>query len=100
MVEELSTADRVHEYLAGVLRTDRRFRIVESRHGWVCRPILSEGEVEQGRGLGMGNYVVNRASGVVTAHRSLPPALIGEEYDRAVEAGEPVPGYQVYPPVP
>lgn len=100
MAEEFSTPDRVHEYLAEALRTDRRFLIVECRFGWVCRPVLSEAEVEQGRGLGMGNYVVNRASGVVTAHRSLPPALIGEEYDRAAAAGEPVPGYRVYPPVP
>ncbi|WP_280458714.1 hypothetical protein [Nocardia carnea] len=100
MVEELSTPERVHAYLARVLGTDRRFRILECRFGWVCRPVLSAAEVEQGRGLGMGNYVVNGASGVVTAHRSLPPVLIGEEYDRAVAAGEPVPGYQVYPPAP
>ena len=99
MPQPVRTPEEAQQYLERVLTTDRRFRIVECRYGWVCRPVLTPEEVSQGRGMGLGSYVVNSGTGVVTAHRSLPPVLIGKEYDEAIRDGREVPGYQVYPPL-
>ncbi|WP_040834231.1 hypothetical protein [Nocardia brevicatena] len=99
MPQRLRTPEEVQQYLARVLATDRRFQIIECRYGWVCRPVLSPEEVSLGRGMGLGNYAVNSNTGVVTAHRGLPPVLIGKEYDEAIRDGREVPGYQVYPPL-
>lgn len=50
-------------------------------------------------GLGQGNYVLNKHTGVITGHRSLPPRMIGEEFDQAIETGQQVQGFQVWPPL-
>lgn len=45
--------------------------------------------------MGQGVFIVER-SGVVTAHRSLPPKLIVEEYAEARREGRTI-GRQVWP---
>ncbi|WP_258079808.1 hypothetical protein [Nocardia cyriacigeorgica] len=96
--QPVQTRAQVEQYLAQIYPS-RQHTILETEFGWVARPILTPEELESGQGLGLGNYVVNKQTGVVTAHRSLPPNLIGEEYDEAIRNGQPIPGYQVYPPV-
>ncbi|MGI5219912.1 hypothetical protein [Nocardia sp. CA-290969] len=97
--QQFRTRDQVTQYLTQVFSPDRQHTILETEYGWVCRPVLTQQEIAQGQDLGLGNYVVNKVSGVVTAHRSLPPDLIGQEYDQAIRAGQPVQGAQIYPPM-
>lgn len=98
MPEPLETPQQVREYLARALKTDRKYRVLEFQHGWVCRGVLTQEEIANGQGMGQGSYVVNKQTGVVTAHSSLHPTTIGENYDAAIQAGRPVQGYQVHPP--
>ncbi|MFC9966181.1 hypothetical protein ACFVH4_18290 [Nocardia ignorata] len=99
MPEQVPTLERARQLLAKVFGPNREFWVVESKHGWVGRGILTAEETSQGMGLGQGNYVLNKHTGVITAHRSLPPDLIGEEFDQAIETGQPVQGSRVYPPL-
>ncbi|MFD3428760.1 hypothetical protein [Nocardia fluminea] len=99
MPQQVHTLEQAQQLLAKVFGPNREFRTIETRHGWVGRGILTEEEVSQGMGLGQGNYVLNKHTGVITAHRSLPPHLIGEEFDQAIETGQPIQGGQVYPPL-
>ncbi|GGN85624.1 hypothetical protein [Nocardia rhizosphaerihabitans] len=98
MAEQVPTQEQAQHLLAKVFGPNRKFRMIETRHGWVGRGILTEEEQSQGMGLGLGNYVLNKHTGVITAHRSLPPQLIGEEFDQAIETGGQVQGSQVWPP--
>ncbi|WP_249040511.1 hypothetical protein [Nocardia cyriacigeorgica] len=97
MPETLETPEQVREYLARALRTDRKFRVLPTQYAWVVQGVLTPEERASGQGLGLGNYVVNRQTGVITAHSSLAPQTIGEMYDEAIRTGQPVRGYQVYP---
>ncbi|MFF2087806.1 hypothetical protein ACFVVM_28845 [Nocardia sp. NPDC058176] len=99
MPEPILTREQANLSLAKVFGQGREFLTIETRHGWVAQAILSSTELAAGMGLGLGNYVLNKHTGVITAHRSLPPDLIGEEFDQAIEAGRPVPGAQVHPPL-
>ncbi|MBF6412288.1 hypothetical protein [Nocardia cyriacigeorgica] len=99
MVEPLETPEQVRRYLADALTTAREFWVLECRHGWVCQTVLTAEELASGEGVGLGNYVVNKQTGVITAHSSLAPATIGEQYDEAIRTGGRVQGYQVYPPM-
>ncbi|MFC8042850.1 hypothetical protein [Nocardia sp. NPDC057353] len=94
----LDTAEQVRHYLATAFDTDRAYAVFRCEYGWVAQPVLTEEEVAAEAGIGAGTYVVDRATGVITAHGSLHPELIGAEYDEAVRNGEPVDGYRVYPP--
>ncbi|WP_280235531.1 hypothetical protein [Nocardia cyriacigeorgica] len=96
--QPVPTREQVEQYLATIYPS-RELTILETEFGWVARPVLTAEEIANGQGLGLGNYVVNKQTGVVTAHRSLPPKLIGEEYDEAIRTGGQVQGYQVYPPM-
>ncbi|WP_405168219.1 hypothetical protein OG203_11015 [Nocardia sp. NBC_01499] len=98
MPEQLHTKEQVEQYLARIFPTTREFRILKIEHGWVCRKVLTPEETAKGRGLGLGNYVINAQTGVVTAHSSLPPHVIGQMYDEAIRTGQPIQGDQVYPP--
>ncbi|UGT60563.1 hypothetical protein [Nocardia asteroides] len=91
--------EQVHRYLAEVLGTDRPFAVYPCEYGWVCQQQLTDDELAAGMGMGLGNYVVDRRTGAVTAHTSLHPLTIGEQYDEDVRAGNPVRGYQLYPPL-
>ncbi|NEW29181.1 hypothetical protein [Nocardia cyriacigeorgica] len=97
MVGRFETPEQVREYLAGALRTNRTFWVLPTEHGWVAQEVLTPEEMASGQGVGLGNYVVNRQTGVITAHSSLAPQTIGEMYDEAIRTGRPVQGYQVYP---
>ncbi|MCP2295944.1 hypothetical protein APR11_002372 [Nocardia amikacinitolerans] len=98
MPRQLQTRAQVQDYLTEFLGSNQQCTIYETEHGWVCQPILTAEELASGGGLGLGNYVVNKQTGIVTAHRSLPPTVIGREFDEAIRTGQPVQGYQVYPP--
>lgn len=99
MVEPLESPEQVRRYLADALGTAREFWVLECRHGWVCQSVLTDEELASGEGLGLGNYVVNKQTGVITANSSLAPETIGEQYDEAITTGGRVQGYQVYPPM-
>ncbi|MFC9661313.1 hypothetical protein ACFVJ5_13850 [Nocardia sp. NPDC127606] len=99
MPEPILTAEQANQLLTKVFGPNQKFQMMETRHGWVAQAILSQEELDQGMGLGLGNYVLNKQTGVVTAHRSLPPDMIGEEFDQAIETGQPIQGGQVYPPL-
>ncbi|MGN2635811.1 hypothetical protein ACTD5D_06375 [Nocardia takedensis] len=96
MPDRFRTMDQAQEYLREIYPM-QQFRILESEFGWVARPVLTQEEIEAGEGLGLGNYVIDKQTGRVSAHRSLPPDLIGEEYDQAIRSGQAKPGEQVYP---
>jgi hypothetical protein len=59
--------------------------------------MLSAEQRARGADIGQANYVVNRETGVITAHSGLHPVTVGEAYDTAIRAGHPVDGYTVYP---
>ncbi|WP_171048332.1 hypothetical protein [Nocardia cyriacigeorgica] len=99
MVEPLETREQVRGFLADTLGATRDFWVLQCEYGWVCQTVLTEEELASGEGLGLGNYVVNKQTGVITAHSSLEPETIGEEYDEAIRTGRPVRGYRVYPPI-
>ncbi|MFC8530741.1 hypothetical protein [Nocardia sp. NPDC057227] len=91
--------DEVPRYLAEVFGTDRPFAIHPCEYGWVCQQQLTDEELAADLGMGLGNYVVNRRTGAITAHASLHPLTIGEQYDDDLRAGNPVRGYQLHPPL-
>jgi hypothetical protein len=95
--EQLQTREQVEQYLARIFPTDQQFQILKTEYGWVCRRTLTPEETAKGMGLGLGNYVINAQTGVVTAHSSLPPHVIGQMYDEAIRNGQPIQGSQVYP---
>ncbi|MFE1593261.1 hypothetical protein [Nocardia sp. NPDC058705] len=97
--EPVTSRAEAKELFGNVFGAGREFGMIECTHGWVGRAVLTDAEIASGAGLGLGNYVLNKKTGAITAHRSLPPHLIGEEFDAAIEAGERVAGYQVYPPL-
>lgn len=99
MPESILTEEQARQVMARWFGPNREFAMVETRHGWASQAILTAEEQAQGLGLGLGNYVLNKQTGVITAHRSLPTVMIGEEFDQAIEAGRPIPGSQVYPPL-
>lgn len=99
MAEPILTEDQARQSLARWFGPNRQFTMMETRHGWVSQATLTDQEHEQGLGLGLVNYVLNKQTGVITEHRSLPPRMIGEEFDQAIETGRPIQGGQVYPPL-
>jgi hypothetical protein len=96
MAEVLETVEDVQRYLAEAFGPEAEFTVYPSEFGWVCREVIPDDDPEAG--FGLGNYVVNRATGVVTAHASLHPLMIAEMYDNDIRSARPIQGYQVYPP--
>ncbi|KZM75401.1 hypothetical protein AWN90_18625 [Nocardia terpenica] len=97
MAPELETREQVQHYLAQIFGPTVGFQTIRCEHGWVCRQKLTPQQTATGQPIGLGNYVVNTQTGVVTAHASLDPITIGEMYDEAIRTGQPVQGYQIYP---
>lgn len=97
MPEPVPTKEQARQLLSRVYGPSREFRIRESRHGWVCQRILPREQVRRS-GVGLGSLVINKHTGVITAHSSLPLQVTGERFDAAIEAGNPPPGSQIYPP--
>ncbi|MET8877009.1 hypothetical protein [Nocardia sp. NPDC004604] len=98
MPEQFQTEEQVQQYLARIFPSQQFEAMIPFEHGWVCRPKLTPEEIARGQDLGLGSYVVNRQTGVVTVHTSLHPFTIGEMYDEAIRTGQPVQGLQIYPP--
>ncbi|KAF0848199.1 hypothetical protein FNL39_102347 [Nocardia caishijiensis] len=96
MAEPITSREQARHLLAQVFGPDQQYSILEGKHGWVCQQMLSTEEQAQ-RGMGLGNYVINKHTGVITAHSSMAMPVIAEEFDRTTEAGLPPQGYQVYP---
>ncbi|MFE6923231.1 hypothetical protein ACFVAV_19540 [Nocardia sp. NPDC057663] len=95
----MTAREEAQALLENVFERGREFQVMECKHGWVAQAILTDEEISQGAGLGLGHYVLNKRTGAVTAHASLSSTTIGEQFDAAIEAGERVAGYQVYPPL-
>ncbi|MFE6923230.1 hypothetical protein ACFVAV_19535 [Nocardia sp. NPDC057663] len=92
----LLSKEQARDYLAEAFPT-QTFTLTEFQHGWVCRPTLTSEQTASGQALGQTSYVLNKQTGIVTVHDSLHPWTIGENYDRAIEAGQPPQGHQIYP---
>ncbi len=99
MPDGVRTREEAELVLARALGPDQVFSILESRHGWICRKMLSPQEQNQW-GLGQGAYVISKATGVITEHSSAALPVIAEEFDRTTEAGLPPQGCQIHPRVP
>ncbi|MEV0547398.1 hypothetical protein AB0H98_11295 [Nocardia salmonicida] len=95
---QLRTAEQVREYLAQIFPT-REFSLLQSRHAWICREILTPTETAEGMDLGLASYAVDKETGVVTTQSSLALTTIGETYDAAIETGTPIQAEQIYPPL-
>ncbi len=99
MPQQFHTMEQVQQYLARIFPSQQFEAITPIEHGWVCRPKLAPEEIARGQDLGLSTYVVNKQTGVVTTHPSLPPFTIGQMYDEAILTGQPSPGAQIYPPL-
>ncbi|WP_280424555.1 hypothetical protein [Nocardia carnea] len=98
MAPRLETPQEVRRYLTEIFGSEREYSIFPTEFAWVVRPVRTAAESADGLGHGAGNYVVDRATGVITTAGSLAPAMIAEDYDAGIRAGRPIAGYQIYPP--
>ncbi|MFQ6397084.1 hypothetical protein ACLMAJ_26940 [Nocardia sp. KC 131] len=99
MPQQFQTKEQVQQYLARIFPSQQFEAITPIEHGWICRPKLTSEEIARGQDLGLSTYIVNKQTGVVTTHPSLPPFTIGQMYDEAIRTGDPVQGGQIYPPL-
>lgn len=95
---QLRTAEQVRDYLAQIFPA-REFSLLQSRHAWICREILTPAEIAEGTDLGLASYAVDKETGVVTTQSSMALPTIGEMYDAAIETGTPIQAEQIYPPL-
>ncbi|MTK04948.1 hypothetical protein FF096_23505 [Micromonospora sp. CP22] len=91
------TEDEALTLISRLLRTENPIMLREFEFGWLAREKLSEQERASGMHVGQGSYIIDR-SGVVTAHTSLPPRRVMEEYAQARREGR-IKGRQVWPEV-
>ncbi|MFD3744478.1 hypothetical protein [Nocardia sp. NPDC058633] len=96
MAGAVPTREQARHLLAEVFGPDQTYSILEGKHGWVCQQMVTPQEQAQW-GMGLGNYVINKDTGVITTHSSMAMPVIAEEFDATTEAGLPPQGYQVYP---
>ncbi|GIJ24819.1 hypothetical protein [Micromonospora lutea] len=89
------TEDEALTLISGLLRTENPIVLREFEFGWLARERLSEQERASGMHVGQGSYIIDR-SGVITAHTSLPPRRVMEEYAQARREGR-IKGRQVWP---
>jgi len=89
------TEDEARALITRLLGTRNPVRLGEFEFGWVAREELSEEERASGRHVGQGRFIIDR-TGVVTAHSSLPPQLILQQYVGARRQGR-FTGRQVWP---
>jgi hypothetical protein len=98
MPPELNNEEQINHYLTQVFGAARRFRAIPFDHCWVCQATPSPEQIARREHLGLGSYLVDRRTGVVTTiPSSTPPHLAGKRYDESVRAGRPQPGRQIYP---
>ncbi|WP_280463322.1 hypothetical protein [Nocardia carnea] len=97
MSPPLDTPEEVRRYLTEIFGTEREYSIFPTEFAWVFRPVRTAAEGGD-IGYSAGNYVVDRATGVITTAGSLAPAMIAEDYDAGIRTGRPRAGYQIYPP--
>ncbi|MFF2552672.1 hypothetical protein ACFVUS_16825 [Nocardia sp. NPDC058058] len=88
----------MEQLLIHIFKRRLTFHIYQTEYGWVCHPISSGRDSQNRPHPGQGNFVVDAETGVVTAHSSLHPQTIGEQYDEAIRTGQPVQGRQIHPP--
>ncbi|MFB9239377.1 hypothetical protein ACFFWC_28235 [Plantactinospora siamensis] len=89
------TEDEARELIVRLLGTQNPVALHPFEFGWAAQEVLSPEQRAQGMHVGQGVFIIDQ-NGVVTAHRSLPPKLIIEEYKAAREAGR-TSGRQVWP---
>ncbi|MCA2210140.1 hypothetical protein [Nocardia rosealba] len=99
MAQPVPDREQARQLLAQVFGPEKTFSILESNHGWVCREMSAQASTsrQQMPTLGRGSFVINKHTGVITAHSSMGMTSIGEEFDQTTEAGLPPQGYQIYP---
>ncbi|PMR59611.1 hypothetical protein C1A38_18545 [Verrucosispora sp. ts21] len=89
------TEDEALTLISQLLGTGNPIVLREFEFGWLARERLSEQERSAGMAVGQGSYIIDR-TGVITAHSSLPPRRIMEEYTQARREGR-IKGRQVWP---
>ncbi|WP_067884444.1 hypothetical protein [Nocardia vaccinii] len=95
---QLETEEQVLAYLAEVFPMPREVSLYPGEFCWVFQEVLTREETAAGLGFGRENRVVDKRTGVITAHPSLHPITIGERYDEQVRETGAAQGFQVYPP--
>ncbi|MFF2087804.1 hypothetical protein ACFVVM_28835 [Nocardia sp. NPDC058176] len=94
MPEPVYNLEQAEQLLARILGPDTTLSLLESRHGWVARPITESAA----NSMGTAAYVIDKKTGVVTRHPSLSLTTIGNRYDQAIANGLKPPGRRIHPP--
>lgn len=89
------TEDEARELITRLLGTSNPILLHPFEFGWAAQERLPDRERAMGMSLGQGVFIIDH-EGVITAHRSLPPILIVEEYIEARREGR-ITGLQVWP---
>ncbi len=90
------TEEEARALITRLLGTRNQIALYPFEFGWAAQEILSEQERARGMNIGQGTFIIDRATGVVTAQTSLPVDLIMEEYTEARREGR-IQGLQVWP---
>ncbi len=95
---EYRTREQAEQYLARIFNPDRRFHLYELDRGWLVQSILTQEEIDSGRGLGMTSLVIDADNGVVYQYPSWSTDMIADAFQEAKRAGERPKALQIYPP--
>jgi hypothetical protein len=93
------TEDEARQLIVRLLETENPIRLLAFEHGWVAQETLTPEEQARDLPADQANFVINSTTGVVTAHPSLPPAMIAKQYTVAQADGAQI-GRQIWPVVP
>jgi hypothetical protein len=96
MADSLWTMEEAKSLLEGLFGGHREVAMTPFEYGWVATPVLSDEERSQGRGLGMGRYVIDRDARVITTQQSLGSRMIARRYAEARRQGR-ITGRQIWP---
>lgn len=92
---ELETREQALAYL-NRYSPGETYEIQAFESGWVCRHIARKPPTRSQQ-VGMSTLILDRETGVLTVHSSLPTDLIAQSYTEAKRSGRPTPGRQIYP---
>lgn len=98
MPNPLHSQQEARTYLAQAFGTQREFQLHPFPHGWVVSPKPPETQTDHRQLLGQPKMVLDMRTRLILEFPSWPVQRVAQEYSRAIEAGTPLPGRQVYPP--
>ena len=89
----VTSTEQARELLRQVATTDP-LALTEFPDGWTARRSLLPGDP---RAVGLGAFVVDRQTGTVTVHPSLPIQLVASRYTQQIQAQAHPTGTQIWP---